>query len=95
MRTRQTRRIHPCNLGAPSIKLRGVWVRTLRTDRVGYISYVEMRRDEEPLLWIILPPDTRYKEAGGKQWSATSATVKEVKRLNWEPEELPEPDFGG
>lgn len=92
-------RHHPLFLGPHATKLRGTWVRSKRTGREGYIVHIERYRNlhilegepddpetaNEPILWIVFPPDPAQKEAGGKTWVAAGATASEVKKLKGWP----------
>lgn len=70
---------HPSVKGPLSLKQRGVWVRDLKTDHIGYISYVEKFHDRPPKLWIVFPAKPVNKDLSIH--AAGSASVEEVRVL--------------
>jgi len=80
MQLRQDETPEPVNRSHP---LRGVWVRNLKVDYIGYIAYVEKRKGKRAKLWIVYPPGRLPDDTRVKDWSAGSCYADEVKRLKW------------
>lgn len=83
-------------MGPHNTSLRGEWVRSLRTDCIGFIVAIERPRNRdkiggrystdedpranEPRLWIVYPP---IPGSIVKKWSTGFALREEIKRKKW------------
>jgi hypothetical protein len=79
---------HPLVAGRFSHKMKGQWVRLLRTGQVGLISYAQFPGPlhptlSEPVVWVVCPPSP--VNPGLKIYAATYATLKEVRKLRRPP----------